>query len=200
VSSFDCRHESSQDGLSGKGHRKKGAEILIVIETPRLILRKLRDEDLDELCLLYADYDVRRYFPDGVLSRAQTKEELDWYLNGGFPGHPELGLWATIHRPTGRFVGRCGLIPWTIDNQPEIEVAYLLAKEFWGRGLGAEVAGALVRHAFMQLRLIRLIALIDPANIASIRTAEKVGLGFEREVEVGGRKTRLYSSTAAPRP
>ena len=111
-----------------------GAEVLTVIETPRLILRKFRDDDLDELCLLYADNDIRQYFPEGVLSRAQTKEELDWYLDGGWPEHPELGLWATIYRPTGRFIGRCGLIPWTIDSQQETEVAYLLAKEFWGQG------------------------------------------------------------------
>lgn len=173
---------------------------MIVIETPRLILRKLRAEDLDELCRLYADNDIRRYFPGGVLSRAQTKEELDWYVSGGFPEHPELGLWATIYRPDGRFIGRCGLLPWTIEGQFEIEVAYLLAKEFWGQGLAAEAAGALVRHAFERLRLIRLIALIDPANVASIRTAEKIGFGFEREVEVEGSKSQLYSLNAPPRP
>ncbi len=175
-----------------------GAEVLTVIETPRLILRKFRDDDLDELCLLYADNDIRRYFPEGVLSRAQTKEELDWFLGGGWSEHPELGLWATIYRPTGRFIGRCGLIPWTIDSQQETEVAYLLAKEFWGQGLGAEAAGALVRYAFMRLQLIRLIALIDRENTASIRTAEKVGFSFEREVEVEGTKAQLYSIGAGP--
>ena len=172
---------------------------MIVIETPRLILRKFQDGDLDELCLLYADSDIRRYFPGGVLSRAQTKEELDWHLDGGWPEHPELGLWATIHRPTGRFIGRCGLIPWTIDSQPETEAAYLLAKEFWGKGLGTEAAGALVRHAFTRLRLVRLIALIDAANIASIRTAEKVGFSLERQVEVEGTKAQLYALSAHPR-
>ena len=169
---------------------------MTVIETPRLILRKFREDDLDELCLLYANSDIRRYFPEGVLSRAQTKEELDWYLDGGWPEHPELGLWAATHRPTGRFIGRCGLIPWTIDNQQETEVAYLFAKEFWGQGLGSEAAGAIVRHAFMRLQLIRLIALIDRANIASIRTAEMVGFRFEREVEVEGTKFQLYSINA----
>jgi ribosomal-protein-alanine N-acetyltransferase len=116
---------------------------VIAIETPRLVLRRFRADDLDELCLLYADVDVRRFFPEGTLNRAQTKEELDWYLNGDFPGNPELELWATIHRSTGRFIGRCGLIHCVIEGEPEIEVAYLLAREFWKQGLGAEVAGAL---------------------------------------------------------
>jgi [ribosomal protein S5]-alanine N-acetyltransferase len=172
---------------------------LTVIETPRLILRKFREDDLDELCLLYADNDIRRFFPDGVLSRAQTKEELDWYLDGGWPEHPELGLWATIYRPTGRFIGRCGLIPWTIVSQQETEVAYLLAQEVWGQGLGTEAAGALVHHAFTHLQLVRLIALIDRENTASIRTAEKVGFKFEREVEVEGTKFQLYAIGAGPR-
>jgi ribosomal-protein-alanine N-acetyltransferase len=184
--------------IGHKAGQSEAPEILIIIQTPRLILRKLQDDDLDELCLLYADSDIRRFFPDGVLSRAQTKEELDWYLDGGWPEHPELGLWATIYRPTGRLIGRCGLIPWTIDSQQEIEVAYLISKEFWGQGLGAEAAGALVRHAFVRLQLIRLIALIDRANFASIRTAEKVGFSFEREVEVEGTKAQLYSLGAGP--
>ena len=169
---------------------------MTVLETPRLILRKFREDDLDELCSLYADRDIRRYSPDGVLNRAQTKEELDWYLHGGYPGHPELGLWATIHRSTGRFIGRCGLIPWTIDDKPEIETAYLLAREFWRQGLGAEAAGALIRHGFAKLGLTRLIALINSMNLASIRTAEKVGFCFERAVEIEGTKTQLYSVRA----
>jgi RimJ/RimL family protein N-acetyltransferase len=49
-------------------------ETVIVVETPRLVLRKLKEDDLDELCSLYADEDVRRYFPTGILSRAQRRK------------------------------------------------------------------------------------------------------------------------------
>ena len=52
----------------------------MIFETPRLIVRKLREDDLDALSALYADADARRYFPEGVLNREQTKEELDWFL------------------------------------------------------------------------------------------------------------------------
>ncbi len=141
-------------------------EIMIIVQTPRLILRKFRHDDLDELCRLYEDSDIRRFFPEGVLSRAQTNAELDWFLNGGWPAHPELGLWAAIHRQSNRFIGRCGLIPWTIDNQVEIEIAYLLAKEFWRQGLASEIGAAIVQYAFTDLGLKRLIALIDRDHIA----------------------------------
>ncbi len=169
---------------------------MTVLETPRLILRKFCAGDLDPLCLLYADAEVRRYFPEGVLDPTQTKEEIDWSLEGGFPEHADLGLWATIHRMSGRFIGRCGLIPWSIDGKTEVEIAYLLAREFWQQGLGVEAAGALVRHGFTGLRLARLIALIHPMNTASIRTAERVGLRFERRIEVKGASASLYAVNA----
>jgi ribosomal-protein-alanine N-acetyltransferase len=166
---------------------------VIVLETPRLILRKFCADDIEPLCLLYADAEVRRYFPDGVLDPTQTKEELDLYLEGGFAEDAGLGLWATIHRMSGRFIGRCGLIPWSIDGRCEVEIAYLLGREFWRQGLGVEAAAALVRHGFNELRLARLIALIHPMNTASIRTAERVGLRFERSIEINGAVASLYA-------
>jgi [ribosomal protein S5]-alanine N-acetyltransferase len=167
-----------------------------ILETPRLILRRLATDDLDSLFALYSDRDVRRHFPEGTLTYEETKAELAWFLHG-HPDHPELGLWATIHKETDRFIGRCGLLPWTIDGALEIEVAYLLDRRCWRQGLGTEAARALVRHGFEQLRLARLIALIDPANDASIRTAQRAGLRFEREIELEGTRCSLYAIAKA---
>ena len=108
-----------------------------ILETERLILRHLQPNDLDSLFALYRDPEIRRYFPEGVLTHEETKEELEWFLNG-HPAHSELGLWATIYKDSNQFIGRCGLLPWTIDEQEEVEVAYLLAKEYWGKGLGTD--------------------------------------------------------------
>ena len=44
----------------------------------------------------------------------------------GHPKFPELGLWGTIYRETDELIGRCGLLPWTIDDRHEVEIAYLL--------------------------------------------------------------------------
>lgn len=153
-----------------------------ILETPRLILRHQRVEDLDSLYALYRDPDVTRYIPDAPRTRQEAKEELQWFLNG-HPKHPQLGLWAAIHKETDQFIGRCGLLPWTIDGRDEVEVAYLLAKAYWGQGLGTEVAQAIVNYAFEQLHLARLICLIDPDNRASIRVAGKIGMTFEKEHE-----------------
>lgn len=151
-----------------------------ILETERLLLRHLEPADLDDLYALYRDPEVRRYFPEGTLTRAETWEELEWFLNG-HPRHPELGLWATIHKETGQFIGRCGLLPWTIDGQFEVEVAYMIAKAYWGQGLGTEAARGIRDYAFSTLNRSRLICLIDRDNQASIRVATNIGMVFEKE-------------------
>ena len=169
-----------------------------ILETDRLILRRLIPEDLDNLFTLYRDPEIRRFFPDspdGTLTYEQTKEELEWFLNG-HPEHPELGLWATIYKETNQFIGRCGLLPWTLEGQYEVEIAYLLDKQYWRRGLASEAAQAILHYGFEQLGLSRLVCFIDPANIASQGVAEKIGMTLEKEMdgfEGDGIPFRIYS-------
>lgn len=167
-----------------------------VLETERVLLRRLRPDDLEPLFALYRDPDIRRYFPEGTLTHAETSAELDWFVNGGDPQHPKLGLWAAIEKTSGAFIGRSGLIPWEIGGETEIEIAYLLAKSHWGRGLGTEIARALVRHGFETLSLERLTALIDPDNEPSRRTALAAGLRFERHLLHEGTPCNIHAITA----
>lgn len=151
-----------------------------ILATERLLLRHLELDDLPALFALYSDPAIRQYFPNGTLTLDETRKELEWFRNG-HPRHPELGLWATVHRPSGRFIGRCGLLPWTIDGRPEVEVAYMLDKAYWGQGLATEAALAIVRHAYEQLGLTRLVCLVDPRNQASINVARRIGMALEGE-------------------
>jgi len=163
-----------------------------VLETKRLILRRLTIDDLEALFALYRDPEVRKYFPEGTLTYEETKEELEWIINVYY-GQYGFGLWATIYKETGELIGRCGLLPWTIEQRPEVEVAYLLAKEYWGQGLGTEAAQAILDYGFEQLQLARLICLIDPENQASVKVARKIGMTLEKEGEIDGEPTLLYS-------
>jgi len=170
-----------------------------ILETKRLILRRLIMEDLEALFALYTDPQIRQYFPEGTLTLEETKEELEWFLNG-HPAQPQLGLWATIHKETGEFIGRCGLLPWTIEQRPEVEVAYLLSKAYWGQGLATEAAQAIVDYGFERLQISRLICLIDPANQASIKVATKIGMTLEKEGFIDGDLTLIYSRSKQPFP
>jgi ribosomal-protein-alanine N-acetyltransferase len=134
-----------------------------ILETKRLVLRRQVIEDLNALWALYSDPEITKYIPDAPKTYDEAKKELEWHMNG-HPSNPDLGLWATIHKKTGKFIGRCGLLPWTIDGQQEVEVAYTIARDFWGQGFGTEAAQAIVQYAFETLKLKRLICMIEPEN------------------------------------
>lgn len=152
-----------------------GAPPRVVVETERLLLRELTMADVDPLAALYRDPEVRRYFPDGTRTYEQTREELAWIIDVYYARYG-YGLWAAVVKDTGAFAGRCGLLRWEIGGRTEVEVAYLLDRSVWGRGLATEAARAVADHAFATLPVDRLIALIDPANTASRRVAEKIGM------------------------
>jgi ribosomal-protein-alanine N-acetyltransferase len=153
---------------------------MIILNTDRLILRHLEPDDLEPLYALYRDPDMRRYFPDGTRTLKETKEELEWHQHG-HPRYPNLGLWATVERKSGAFLGRCGLLPWLIDGVQEVELAYMIRKDRWREGFASEAAQGIVEHARNALHLTRLICLITHGNDASVGVALKVGMTFERE-------------------
>ncbi|HTE20324.1 MAG TPA: GNAT family N-acetyltransferase [Armatimonadota bacterium] len=128
-----------------------------VLETPRMLLRRLVPEDLDDLAALYADPEVMHFWPRPY-SRDETRQELErmtaYYEEHGF------GLWATLYKPDGRFIGRCGLLRKTVDGVPELEVAYMIARACWGRGLATEAARGIAGYAFRELGPPRLVSFI----------------------------------------
>ena len=170
---------------------------MLILATKRLQLRHFEADDLESLHALYRDPEIRKYFPEGVLTLDETREELEWFLHG-HPTRPELGLWATIERSTGAFLGRCGLLPWDIAGVPEVELAYLIDKARWGEGFATEAAEAIMQYARTTLRLERLICLITPGNHASIAVARKVGMQFEREYTGSFGRRHIYSRSICP--
>ena len=153
---------------------------MLILETERLLLRHLEPGDLDDLWAIYSDPAISQFIPDIARTRDETVAELKWFQNG-HPRHPELGLWATVLKVDGCFIGRCGLLPWTFDGQFDVEVAFTIAQVHWGQGLATEAALAIRDHAFHTLGLTRLICLIEHGNVASQRVAEKIGMAFEKE-------------------
>jgi RimJ/RimL family protein N-acetyltransferase len=155
----------------------------IILETTRLILRHQVIEDLDDLWALYQNPNITRHIPDAPRSREEAREELEWHMHG-HPRRPELGLWGTIHKETGRFIGRCGLLPWEIEGVQEVEVAYTISEDFWGKGLASEAARGIVQYAFDDLNLTRLVCLIEPENIASQKVAQRMGMRLEKKINL----------------
>jgi RimJ/RimL family protein N-acetyltransferase len=160
------------------------------LETERLLMRPVVDDDFDAVAALYGDADVMRYIGlRGPLTYEQTRERVafmvDHWRRHGF------GMWSLRLKDGGAFVGRCGLR--FMDNTTEIELGYTLAKAFWGRGYATESARAVVRHVFNVLKLKRLVAIADPANTASVNVMKKLGMTFERVGHFYGSDCVLYA-------
>jgi RimJ/RimL family protein N-acetyltransferase len=117
---------------------------------------------------------------------------IDWnvrlYRERGF------GLWLLSLRETDEFVGECGLTPQVVDGTTEIEVGYQLHRRFWGTGLATEAAAACRDYARDVAGLDRLVALIDPRNVASQRVAAKIGLCLERHAQFPTKVLGVWSA------
>jgi ribosomal-protein-alanine N-acetyltransferase len=189
----------------------------VVLETDRLVLRHMTWDDLDDLHAIMSNAEVMRYIGDGsphtieqvrhIITRAIIDEKHAWEsdLLERLPQlklAPQRGahfsLWATVHKPDNRLIGRCGLLAWDVDGKKEVEVGYLLDKPYWGRGLGTEVARASRNHGFAKLGVDRLISVIQPGNLASQRVAIKNGMRYERDWTVRDIPVRIYSIERAP--
>ncbi len=99
-----------------------------------------------------------------------------------------------ILRDSNEFAGQCGLVVQEVDGEREIELGYLFLRRLWGRGLATEAAQARKDYAFdHHLDHAQLVSLIDPANVASRRVAEKVGMSLEQQTQEWGKAVRVYS-------
>ncbi len=143
------------------------------LETTRLRLRLFTHDDLQVMHQLNTDPDVIKYADDPVRDIDETRQRLE---KGPLSDYEKYGYgrFAVEWKETGKVIGFCG-----IKYLPEIdlpEVGYRYLKEYWGRGIGTEAARACVEFAREDLKIEKLIALIIPENIASIRVAEKLGM------------------------
>jgi ribosomal-protein-alanine N-acetyltransferase len=155
-----------------------------VIETERLRLRPLREDDIaDWARLIYADPEVSRYLPGPDVTPTERAERLYRYFTDHWPLHG-YGEWAVTDRVTGAFLGQCGLNH--IADLRETEIDYALAKQAWGRGLATEASQAAVQFAFESAGLTRLIGFVIPENTASRRVLERVGFRFESDTHYWG--------------
>ena len=160
------------------------------LTTERLDLRPLEPEDLDDLAALLGDPVGMASWPAPLtyeetrswIERNRTRCETD-----GF------GRCAVIWRETGALVGDAGLISTVVEDTPEIELGWVVRRDLWGRGIATEAGAAWRDYAFDTLGLTRIVSMIDEANTASRRVAEKLGMSLERPAMWGEDPMLMYS-------
>lgn len=147
------------------------------LETERVYLTKISEEHLDDLFAYASDDEVTEHVSwethtDKEQSRQFIRRTRELYESGV---HYD---WALVHKESGRMFGTTGLrIGEPSDTAAEL--GYVLAKEFWGRGLATEVANEVVRFGFEELELSEIHAYVFLGNDASVRVLEKLGMSYE---------------------
>jgi ribosomal-protein-alanine N-acetyltransferase len=156
----------------------------VILETDRLLVREYVEEDAEAFFKLNTDPEVLRFVPDkALLNVEQARQLLIDHPMADYRKHG-FGRGACILKSTGEQIGFAGLK--YLDELGEIDVAYRLLPAYWGQGLATEAALASVRYGFVDLGLKRIIGLVMPENIASVRVLEKAGLRHAETVTFWG--------------
>ncbi|MGA5320952.1 GNAT family N-acetyltransferase [Streptomyces seoulensis] len=172
---------------------------MVTLETPRLILRRWREEDIAPMAAVHADPVVMRWIRDGgVRDEEQTRRgvrawESEWESEG-------FGLFAVEIRSTGELAGFTGLsVPGYLPELlPAVEVGWRLGRSHWGQGLATEAATAAIRFGFEERGLKRIVSIAQVGNDASERIMTKLGMRPVRETAhpVYGRRVRVFELRA----
>ena len=161
----------------------------VILETDRLVVRRFRRDDLEDLAAVVTDPETMVHWPR-PLSRDEAavwiEDNLSRYERDGF------GLWALELKEAGAFVGDCGLAIREIEGRDEVELGWHLNRHHWGKGLATEAGAACRDHAFRTLGVARIVSLVLPANVPSARVAERLGMKVERQVDYKGLLHDLY--------
>jgi len=146
---------------------------MMLIETSRLRLREFAEADFPTLHAIVSNAEVMR-FSDGVESEAAARARLAAYQRSyrerGF------GKWAAEDKQSGRVIGYCGFGVEEFDGRLEPELGFRFLPAYWGAGLATEAALACSGHAFSELGFPRFLGFAAPANGASRRVLEKIGM------------------------
>lgn len=172
---------------------------MIVLETARLVLRRLTLNDAPFIQELVNDPSFLRYIGDRNVRSLQDARR--YLLSGPIASYERFGfgLYLTFLKETGDAVGMCGLLKR--DTLPDPDVGFALLPAYWRKGYASEAAAAVLDHGRIRLGFGRIVAITSPDNVASIALLEKLGLKFEAMIHLGDdpREVRLMAvNFAAP--
>ena len=160
----------------------------IILETERLRLRWFREDDFEAYAEICRDPEVMRFLGGPLMADFDVWRHMasiigHWHFRG-------YGIWAVEEKSAGRLVGRIGFlnpIGW-----PGFELGWTLARDSWGKGYATEGAQRALAYAFTELGRDHVISLIDPANAASAKVAERLGEKVEGKTDLLGKDVLIY--------
>jgi [ribosomal protein S5]-alanine N-acetyltransferase len=169
---------------------KSTVHMKVILETDRLLVREYVEEDAEAFFKLNTDPQVLRFVPDKALQSVEQARQM--LIDHPIADYRKYGVGrgACILKSTGEQIGFAGLK--YLEELGGVDVAYRLTPAHWGQGLATEAAIASVRYGFADLGLKKIIGLVMPANIASVRVLEKAGLRYTEAVTFWGHEFSKY--------
>jgi RimJ/RimL family protein N-acetyltransferase len=164
------------------------------LETERLLLRPFVVEDAEALHReIYSDVEVVQYYSGkGVLTLEQTRQHIVEHLAEW--SNDTLGRHAVVRKQDGEFLGQVHL-NWYVNtfnrwsdeadppfNSLEVELAFAFGRRYWGKGYAYEACQVMVRYAFVDLRLRRLVGAAMSENLRSVNLQRRLGYRVERNL------------------
>ena len=161
------------------------------LQTPRLLLRELRQEDFDALSRVLGDSDITRHYPytfDEGRVRGWIARNRRRYETLGF------GLWAVTLRESGELIGDCGLTLQSIHAELLPEIGYHIRRDCRRRGYASEAARACRDWAFANTPFRQLFSYMKRDNLPSAATACAIGMRFQGDfVDAEGELSSVYA-------
>jgi RimJ/RimL family protein N-acetyltransferase len=155
-----------------------------ILETERLIVRHLTQDDGEFILELLNEPDFIRNIADrGV----RTIEDAQAYIhNGPVASYAKngFGLFAVELKETELPIGMCGLI--RRDVLSDVDIGYALLERYWNKGYAHEAAAAVLSYGYKVIGLKRIVAITALDNDASAKVLAKIGLQFDRIIDLPG--------------
>ncbi|MEN8701568.1 GNAT family N-acetyltransferase [Bacillus infantis] len=147
------------------------------IETDRLLLRKVKLEDAADILRYLSDPEVTKYYGlEPFADLEDARSEIGWYERILKEG---TGVrWGISLKGGKELIGSCGFLNMD-SGHFRADIGLELNPAYWNQGIGTEAIEAIIRYGFDNLNLMRIQALIEPANLQSQRLFGKCG--FIRE-------------------
>ncbi|MBP0017080.1 MAG: GNAT family N-acetyltransferase [Cyanobacteria bacterium SBLK] len=162
---------------------------MMEIQTKRLQLSPIIEEDTDELHQLWIQSSVRKYlWDDLVIPIETTREIID--RNQTALSQFLYGLWGVRPLEQKILIGFCGY--WPFFEPPEVQLIYGLSDSYWGQGLATEMAKAAIEVGFKTFKFQQIAASTDEPNIRSIAVLERLGMFREKRQNIDGKETIFY--------
>jgi RimJ/RimL family protein N-acetyltransferase len=171
-----------------------------IVQTQRLLLQRLSRADAPFMLELLNDADFIRHIGD---RGARTPDDAVRYIEDGPVASYSrfgFGLYRVDRRDTGQPIGICGLVKRETLDDVDLGFAFLPAHR--AQGYALESVRAVLDHARDDCGISRLVAIVAPGNLRSIRLLERVGFDFERAIvwPATGETLHLMATDIEPTP